>query len=321
MRQNIILQKRNSQMLNAFVGIRKSIGKNFVFCLMVLPMFSFIVVFNYIPMYGIQLAFKNYVYDLGITKSPWIGFENFRFLLTSADLMEILRNTVLYNLVFMFLGTFICICVALLLFEITNKLVVKTYQTVMFFPYFLSWVVVSLVVYALLDPQFGLLNRILAMVGVPAVDWYTRPELWPFIIVLAVIWKGTGYGSILYYATLIGIDKEYFDSAQIDGANKFQIAVKISLPFLKQVIIIMMLLSLGGLVRSDFGLFFFLPRDIPMLYPTTRTIDTYVFSALKKSSDYGIPTAIGLLQSVIGFILIVVSNAVIRKVDNESSLF
>lgn len=321
MRDSIPLQTRKLQIPLLFNKTYKSIKKNIGFCLMISPMFVLLIIFNYVPLYGIQLAFKNFKFDLGIAKSPWIGFENFRFLLTSADLPLLIRNTVLFNIMFIVVGLIVCVGTALMLYEINNKVFVKMYQSIMFFPYFLSWVVVGLILLAMLHPDYGLVNKILEIFNISPVGWYDRPELWPFILLFSSIWKGTGYGSVLYYATLIGVDKEYFEAATIDGANRLQMIRNISLPFLRPIITIMLLVSIGGLMRSDFGMFFFLPRDMPTLYPTTRTIDTYTYSALKTGNDYGIPTAIGLFQSGIGFILIILSNAIVRKVDNDNSLF
>lgn len=301
--------------------IYDSLNRNKEFCLMMLPFIVFIIVFCYIPFYGITIAFKDYHYDLGITKSPWIGFENFRFLLTSGDLFQILRNTVLFNLMFITVGTMINLVVALMLFEVKNKLYVKTYQTIMFMPYFLSWVVVSFILYSILSPNLGLMNKLISFFGMSPIDWYNRPELWPIILLFSTVWKGTGYGSIIYYAVLIGIDKELFEAAKIDGANKFQTIIKISIPYLRTMVIIMTLFSIGGIIRSDFGLFYFLPRDNPLLISTTQTIDTYVYRALKNNGDFGIPAAVGIIQSLVGFVLIICANGLVRKVDRDSSLF
>lgn len=306
---------------SAFKKILNSLNRNKEFCFMILPFMLLIIVFCYLPFYGITIAFKDFHYNLGIMKSPWIGLENFRFLFTSGDLFLILRNTVLFNLMFIAVGTIINLCVAIMLNEITKKIVVKTYQTIMFMPYFLSWVVVSFILYSVLSPDLGILNKILPSLGMEVVDWYGRPELWPMVLLFSVIWKGTGYGSIIYYAVLIGIDKEYFEAAAIDGANKLQMVFKISLPFLRTMIIIMTLFAIGGIIRSDFGLFYFLPKDNPLLLSTTQTIDTYVYRALKNNGEFGIPAAVGIFQSLVGFVLIIASNGLVRKVDKDSSLF
>jgi putative aldouronate transport system permease protein len=222
---------------------------------------------------------------------------------------------------FIAVGTIVNLSVALMLFEIGNKLLVKTYQTIMFMPYFLSWVVVSYILFSVLSPDLGTLNKLLSFFGMSPVEWYSRPELWPFIFLASVIWKGTGYGSIIYYAVLIGIDKEYYEAATIDGAGKLKMIFNISLPFLRTMVIIMLLFSIGNIIRSDFGLFYFLPRENPLLRSTTVTIDTYVYSALKSNGEFGIPAAVGILQSIVGFVLIFLSNALVRKVDKDSSLF
>ena len=321
----LIASKKNEPMVRkktgSFKSIINSLNRNKEFCLMVLPFMLLIAIFCYIPFYGITIAFKDFHYDLGILKSPWIGFENFRFLLTSGDLFLILRNTVLFNLMFIAIGTTVNLAVALMLFEIKNKLFVKTYQTLMFMPYFLSWVVVSFILISLLSPDLGIINKFIGIFGMNPVDWYGDPALWPFILLVAFIWKGVGYGSIIYYAVLIGIDKEYFEAATIDGASKIQMVFKISLPFLRTIIIIMLLFSIGGIIRSDFGLFYFLPKDNPLLFSTTQTIDTYVYRALKNNGEFGIPAAVSLIQSLVGFVLIVLSNALVRRVDKDSALF
>ena len=290
---------------------------------MVLPFMMLIIIFNYIPFYGITIAFKNFHYDLGITKSPWIGFENFRFLLTSGDLSLILRNTILFNLMFIAVGTIVNLAVALMLYEIRNKIAVKSYQTIMFMPYFLSWVVVSFILYSVLSPDLGILNQLAKAIGIESVDWYGRPELWPIILLFSTIWKGTGYGSIIYYAILIGIDKEYYEAATIDGASRLQMVFRISLPFLRTMVIIMTLFAIGGIIRSDFGLFYWvtMKQGNGTLVSTTNTIDTYVYRALSGYGDIGMGAAIGFFQSVVGFVLILTINSLLRKFRKESAIF
>jgi putative aldouronate transport system permease protein len=324
MNTHLAIQKNNSvirKKRGTLIRILDSLNRNKEFCLMVLPFVFLIVLFSYIPFYGITIAFKDFHYDLGIANSPWIGFNNFKFLFTSGDLFLMLRNTVLFNLMFIAVGTVINLAVALMLFEIKNKLYVKTYQTIMFMPYFLSWVVVSFILFSVLSPNLGTMNKLISFLGMTPVDWYGRPELWPFVLLFATIWKGTGYGSVIYYAVLIGIDKELFEAAKIDGANKIQMVFKISLPYLRTMVIIMTLFAIGGIIKSDFGLFYFLPRDNPLLIRTTQTIDTYVYRALKNNGEFGMPAAVGIFQSLVGFLLIICANGLVRKVDRDSSLF
>jgi putative aldouronate transport system permease protein len=324
MNTHLAIQKNNSvirKKRGTLIRILDSLNRNKEFCLMVLPFVFLIVLFSYIPFYGITIAFKDFHYDLGIANSPWIGFNNFKFLFTSGDSFLMLRNTVLFNLMFIAVGTVINLAVALMLFEIKNKLYVKTYQTIMFMPYFLSWVVVSFILFSVLSPNLGTMNKLISFLGMTPVDWYGRPELWPFVLLFATIWKGTGYGSVIYYAVLIGIDKELFEAAKIDGANKIQMVFKISLPYLRTMVIIMTLFAIGGIIKSDFGLFYFVPRDNPLLYSTTQTIDTYVYRALKNNGEFGMPAAVGIFQSLVGFVLIICANGLVRKVDRDSSLF
>lgn len=317
-KEKFISKKQKPGMLKRILG---SLNRNKSFCLMMLPFMILLVVFCYLPFYGITIAFKDFKFNLGIVGSPWVGFDNFRFLLTSSDLYMILRNTVLYNLLFIIIGTIMALIVALMLYEITKKLILKIYQTILFIPFFLSWVVSSYILYAILNPEYGLMNKIFTGLGLSIVDWYSTPELWPFILLLSVVWKNTGYLSIIYFAVLVGIDKGYFEAARIDGASKLKMIWYISLPFLRPIVTIMLLFSIGGIIRSDFGLFYFMPRDIPLLYDTTQTIDTYVYRALKFNGEFGIPAAVGIFQSLVGFIMILATNAIAKKVDSESSLF
>lgn len=289
--------------------------------LLTLPGTLFLLVFAYLPLYGILLAFKNFRYNLGILGSPWVGLSNFRFLFLTDTAWRITRNTLVMNSLFLITGTAATLAIALLLFEISRKWTVKSYQSVLIFPRLLSWVVVGYMFYGLVNPQYGLLNHLLAGLGLARVDWYARPELWPGLLVTVSLWKDAGMGSVLYYATLMGIDKDFFDAAAIDGANKAQIARHITLPFLYPVITLLMILSIGNIIRADFGLFYTLTRDVATLYATTDVIDTFVFRALRQNGDAGMAAAAGLYQSIVGFCLIVATNAAVRRVAPDRSLF
>lgn len=317
-------------MVSKRIGVQKGTGKknilsntksNFELLLMAAPSVLFIFIMAYLPLPGIILAFKNFKYNLGIFRSPWIGLKNFEFLLLNDSAIRITRNTVVMNLIFLLTGTVFSIGIALLLFEITRRWTIKAYQTIMIFPNFLSWVVVSYMFYGIMNPQYGLLNVLMQSFGKEAVDWYSKPELWPVILMITNLWKGGGMGSVIYYSVLMGINKEYFEAAAIDGASKWQMTKNISLPFLYPMITLLTILSIGQIIRADFGMFYTLTRDVATLYPTTDVIDTYVFRALRKTGDTGMAAAAGFYQSIVGFIMILATNYVVRKKSPENSLF
>lgn len=300
---------------------RKVLIKNPQLCLMCVPAVLLVFVLNYLPMGGIVLAFKKYRYDLGIFKSPWNGLNNFKYFFTSQDAWMILRNTIGINLISIFLGLIVALSIALMMNEIRKKIAVKIYQTLLFFPYFLSWIIVSYMLYSFLSTQYGMLNQLLEATGQATVQWYMKAEYWPVILILAGIWKGMGYGAVIYYAALMGIDSSYYEAALIDGASRMQLITKISIPLLKPVIVVNLLLQVGRIMYADFGLFYFLPRQSPLLYSTTTVIDTYVYNALISTGDIGIGAATGLFQSVVGLVLILLANYAARKVSRESALF
>lgn len=295
--------------------------RNYELLLMALPAAIYILVISYIPMYGIVLAFKNFKYNLGILGSPWVGLSNFKFMFMTDTAWRITRNTIFMNALFIAFGTMAALAVALLLFEVTRKWTVRVYQSVLIFPRLLSWVVIGYMFYGIMNPQYGLLNTLLQQLGVERVDWYSKPELWPGILVVAYLWQSTGMGSVLYFATLVGIEKDYFDAAAIDGATKWQVTRHLTIPFLYPIMTLMLILSIGSIIRADFGLFYTLTRDVPTLYATTDVIDTYVFRALRRLGNSGMAAAAGFYQSIIGFILILVTNALVRKFAPENSLF
>lgn len=294
---------------------------NFEFTLMALPALLILFIFNYLPMAGIVIAFKRFRANLGFFGSPWVGLQNFSFFFKSQDAWRITRNTMAYNAVFIILGLVISVAFALMLFELTSRAVLKLYQTVFFFPYFLSWVVVGYVLYAFLNMQYGLLNGLLHALGSQQVQWYIRPGYWPFILVLMNLWKSVGYFSVIYYAGLMGIDKELFEACVIDGANKWQTITRISVPLLSPLMIALLILQIGRIFYADFGLFYNLPRDIGTLYPTTDVIDTYVFRSLRVTGEIGMSSAANFYQALVGFTLVVVSNGVVRRISPEHALF
>ena len=293
--------------------------------LLTIPGAIWFLVFAYLPMFGVIVAFKRWRIHGGffesLMNSKWVGFDNFKFLFKSSDAWLITKNTVLYNLVFIILGIVLPVTLAILLNELLNKKLAKFYQSSMFLPYFLSWVVVSYCLYAFLSPEKGYVNGILQSMGGKGISWYTEPKYWPFIIIFMSQWKAVGYGTVVYLASICGIDKSYYEAAMIDGASKFQQIKYITVPLLKPVMIIMFITSIGGMFRGDLGLFYQLPKDSGALYPVTNVIDTYVYRGLMNLGDIGMSSAASLYQSFVGLILIVTSNAIVRKVDEENAFF
>ena len=293
--------------------------------LLTIPGAIWFLVFAYLPMFGVIVAFKRWRIHGGffesLMNSKWVGFDNFKFLFKSSDAWLITKNTVLYNIVFIILGIVLPVTLAILLNELLNKKLAKFYQSSMFLPYFLSWVVVSYCLYAFLSPEKGYVNGILQSMGGKGISWYTEPKYWPFIIIFMSQWKAVGYGTVVYLASICGIDKSYYEAAMIDGASKFQQIKYITVPLLKPVMIIMFITSIGGMFRGDLGLFYQLPKDSGALYPVTNVIDTYVYRGLMNLGDIGMSSAASLYQSFVGLILIVTSNAIVRKVDEENAFF
>ena len=293
--------------------------------LLTIPGAIWFLVFAYLPMFGVIVAVKRWRIHGGffesLMNSKWVGFDNFKFLFQSSDAWLITKNTVLYNIVFIILGIVLPVTLAILLNELLNKKLAKFYQSSMFLPYFLSWVVVSYCLYAFLSPEKGYVNGILQSMGGKGISWYTEPKYWPFIIIFMSQWKAVGYGTVVYLASICGIDKSYYEAAMIDGASKFQQIKYITVPLLKPVMIIMFITSIGGMFRGDLGLFYQLPKDSGALYPVTNVIDTYVYRGLMNLGDIGMSSAASLYQSFVGLILIVTSNAIVRKVDEENAFF
>jgi putative aldouronate transport system permease protein len=298
----------------------KSYKKNIQLILLALPAILLIFIFSYIPMGGIFLAFKNIDYALGIFRSPWVGFANFNFFFTSEDAWLVVRNTLSYNIVFIAVGTFLSVMFAILLNEVLSTKLIKVYQTIFFFPYFFSWIIVAYMTYSFIGP-YGTVTSLLSKLGFASFDFYSETWVWPILLTLINIWKGLGYVSIIFYAGIMGISQEYFEAAAIDGASKFQMIRKITIPLLMPLIAIITLLSVGKIFYSDFGLFYFVPREIGQLYPVTQVIDTYVYRMLKISGDIGMSSAVGLFQSALGFVVVLLSNYIVGKVNEENKLF
>ena len=288
--------------------------------LCIIPMLS-VLIFNYLPMVGVILSFKDFQYDKGIFGSPWVGLDNFEYFVRSDDFLRITQNTLVLNCIFIAIGMISALALAILLFEVTNRTNVKIYQTVLITPRFLSWVVVGYMAYAVLHPSYGWLNKIIEVLGGEAVDWYSKPGAWPVILTIFSVWKHIGMDSVVYYASLMGIDESLFEAAEIDGANKWQQIKNITLPSLLPLVTILGILKVGEIFRADFGLFYQLTRDVGTLQATTDVLDTYIFRTMRSIGDMSLSTAIGLLQSFVGMILVITTNASVKKIDPERSLF
>lgn len=295
---------------------------NRILLLMCLPALAFFIIFAYLPMPGLYLAFIQYNYSDGIFRSPFVGFNNFRFLVINGDLWRLTFNTIAYNLAFILLGNIAQIFVAILLNEIRRKWFKKITQTLMFLPHFISAVLIGLIAYNILSYEYGVLNSVLHTLGMDPVKTYSNPTIWPFIIVLTYLWQSTGYGSIIYFAAIMGLDSEVVEASEIDGANAIQRIFYIVLPWLKPTFIILLLFSLGGVLKGNFGLFYNLVgANNTALYATTDIIETYVFRSLMTNFNFSLGSAVSLYQSVFGFFVVVTANWMVRKVSPENSLF
>lgn len=290
--------------------------------IMLLPGIVYLIINNYLPMGGLVIAFKKVNYAVGIFNSPWAGLSNFKFLFSNSDALNALRNTVLYNLGFILFGNILAITVAIALDCVKSKFLKRFSQVVILIPYLLSTVIVSYIVYAFLNPTNGFVNNsILPLLGIDPIKWYNVPKYWPTILTTVYLWMSFGYSSILYYSTIIGIDKSLYEAAVIDGATTWQQIRHVTLPGLKFTIITLMLLAVGRICYSDFGLFYQVPQHSGLLYSTTQTIDTFVYRALLELNDVGRSSAAGFLQSILGFIMVFTANTLVSKVDKESALF
>lgn len=289
---------------------------------MMIPGLTYLFINNYIPLTGLQLAFKKYKYNEGIFNSPWVGMKNFSFLFKTNDAWVLFRNTLGYNLLFLVINTVLAIAVAILLNEVRSAFVRKMSQTVVLIPFLLSYVVISYIVYALLGQSGGMVNNsILKPLGMEPVSWYTKPKYWPLILTLVQAWKAFGYNSIIYYATIIGFDKSLYEAAAVDGAGVWKRIWFITMPMLKATVITLTLMSIGRMFYSDFGLFYQVPMNSGMLQKATTTIDTYVYRGLMESNDIGRAAAAGFLQSILGFVTVLTANTVVRKIESENALF
>lgn len=295
--------------------------KNLPLLALTIPGMLYLLINNYFPMFGVFIAFKDLDYSKGIFGSDWCGLKNFEFLFRTSEAGRMIRNTILYNLIFIILGTVLAVLVALLMSEITHMTISKFYQGSMILPNLISMVIVSYIVYAFLSPETGLLNAVIKSFGGKPISWYSKKEAWPFILVIVQMWKTVGYNSIVYIAAITGIDPSLYEAARIDGAGKFKQIFRVTLPQLKPMITLMILMSCGRIFSSDFGLFYQVPQNSGALYSVTQTIDTYVYRGLMQLGDVGMSSAAGLFQSVVGFLFVFGANAIVRATNKENALF
>lgn len=303
---------------STFLGTAK---KHWLLLVMLAPAILYTVIFSYVPMSGMVLAFKNYQYKGGIYFSPWNGLDNFKFLLISGKLFDVTRNTLLYNIAFLLLGVLFEMGTAILLNELTKKWFKKTAQTLMFLPYFISWVVVGAIMYNLFNYERGVVNQVLVVLGLNPLDLYNTPGVWPPLLIMLKLWKQTGYGSVVYLAAITGLDQEMYEAATIDGASAWHKIRYITIPSLMPTMMILVLLGVGNIFRGDFGLFYQTVKRSALLQPYTDVIDTYVFSMLITNGDIGMSAAAGLYQSVLCFITITICNGLVKKVEPDYSLY
>lgn len=302
--------------------------KNLVLLTMVLPGVIWLILLRYLPMFGIVIAFKNYkIYSKApslvnnILHSEWAGLDKFKFMFKTTDAWRMISNTIGYNALWIILGLIISVAFAIMLKEITNKFVAKTYQTLMFFPYFLSWVVAGLFLLAFLDPTRGLLVHLQKNMGLEVTNWYSDTKPWPILLTIANLWKNVGYSTILYLAAVTGIDSTQYEAASIDGASKWQQIRYVTIPFLRPMIVILLILNVGKIFNADFGLFWYVPKNSGPLIPVTQVVDTYVYRALMATGDEAMSSAAGLLQNCVNFICLIITNTIVRRLDKDSSLF
>lgn len=310
------------------------VKRHIAFLTMLLPGLAFLLCFSYLPMPAIILAFKRYslakppkdywiqnkfIYSLFID-NPWVGLNNFKFIFQSPDAWTVVRNTVGYNLVFMALGLVLSVGLAIIINELNNRIAAKVYHTILFLPYFISWIVVAYLVYAFVSAK-GVFNQIFTSLGLPTINFYSEPKYWPFIFVFCNMWKYTGNNSIIYLATLSGFDQELYEAAAIDGAGKWQQIRHITLPQLVPTIVLLQILAVGRIFNGDFDMFYSLPNGSGPLKNVSTTLDVYVYNTMKTGAQLGLASAAAFFQSVVGFVLVLTTNLIVRRVSPEMAMF
>lgn len=311
-------KKVKKHLLIQSLSPRRLLDKS-AFYIMMLPGIILLLAFEYAPKFGLILAFKNFRYDKGIFGSEWCGLDNFKYFFKTPDAWIITRNTVLYNLVFIFLGLVLAVALAIALNELTGRYSVKIYQTILLMPHFLSYVVVAYLVFSFLSSEAGVLNKvILPLFGIAPINWYTEAKYWPVILIIVKMWKSVGYSSIVYLAAIVGIDPTYYEAAQIDGANKWQQIMYITIPGIKTMISIQLIMQFGGIFDGDFGLFYQVTKNSGLIKSTTNVLSTYIYSV---KGDVGFATAAGFYVSIVGLFMVLVVNKIVKIIDEENSLF
>ena len=303
------------------MGIIREIIKNRYLYVLALPGILFLCIFAYIPIIGHLIAFKKFQISKGIFGSPWVGFDNFKFFFQGDEWIKVTVNTLFLNFLFISFGLTIAVTLAILLNEITSQLYKKITQSLIFLPYFISWLVVSLMVFAMLNTSDGLINHQLVKLGMKPVSWYNKPEYWRSLLTLIYIWKFSGYNSVIFLSAITGLSSDYYESARIDGANKLQQIWHITLPLLRPTIIIMGLLGIGRIFYGDFGMIYGIIGDNSILFPTTDVIDTFSYRALRQLGNFSMASSVILYQSVLGLITIVIFNSFVKKIDHDAKLF
>lgn len=300
----------------------RELKKNYMLYLLLLPGLICIVVFSYIPMSGHLLAFKRFTVDGGIFHSPWNGLNNFTFFFSSGDWKRVIGNTIFLNALFIVFTQFFAVLLALMINEVRNTVFKRVAQSLVFLPYFVSWLVVSLMLQALLRGSDGMINQsILVPLGFKKISFYMKPELWPAILTIAYVWKFVGYYSVIYIASIIGVSPDLYDAARVDGASKVQEIFYITLPQIRSTILIMLLLAIGRIFYGDFGMIYGIVGDQGVLFPTTDVIDTFTYRALRQLGNFGMSSAVNLVQSALGLVTILIFNKIVRKIDPDASLF
>lgn len=304
-----------------YLRIRQRLKTNLFLYILAVPGLLMLLVFNYVPLYGFLIAFKNFQVTKGILGSEWVGFKNFEFFLTSNDLWVVLKNTLLLNAMFIFFVTIFALVIAIFINEVRIRFFKRIVQSFVFLPFFMSWIVVSMLVDAFLGGMNPTMDSWLSALGLPVINWYQEPQVWPWILTLLKIWHEAGYLSIIFLAAITGIPDELYEAARIDGASRPQLVFRITLPLLIPTVSILTLIAVGKIFNADFGMIYAIVGDNPMLFSTTDVIDTYVFRAMRTLNDYGMSAAVGLFQSIMGFIMVLLANWYVKKYSDESKLF
>lgn len=300
---------------------KKKLKRYLPFYIMGLPGLIYLFINNYMPLPGLAIAFEKYSFAKGLFKSPFVGLANFEYLFKTKDAWIITRNTVGYNAVWIVLSMILSIAVAIFLNEISGKRLRKFYQTSILLPHLISMVIVSYLVFAFLSESNGLLNSLLGKLGMGNVQWYSNPAYWPFILTIVYLWKSIGFSSVIYLSSIVGFSREYYEAAQMDGATKWKQIKYITLPLLKPTVITMLILNFGKIFRSDFGLFYQVPKNIGQLFPATNTLDTYVYRAFMLNGDIAMSAAAGFYQSIVCFVMLILANFIVKRFSDGEALF